>query len=73
MEEQDPKPSKTSDITDTANNESEDEMILEGYNIADQPPRYNRCYSLKRNPDISQPFGDYYVYCCDVVKNICFC
>ena len=48
-------------------------MILEGDNIANQPPRYNRRYYLRPNPDIPQPFGDYYVHCCDVVKNIYFC
>ena len=38
IDEQDPKPSETSDITDTVSSESEDEMILVGGNIADQPP-----------------------------------
>ena len=38
IDEQDPKPSETSDITDTVSSESEDEMILVGDNIADQPP-----------------------------------
>ena len=73
IDEQDPKPSETSDITDTVSSESEDEMILEGENTADQPPRYNRRYNLRPNPNIPQPFGDSYVHCCDVVKNICFC
>ena len=73
IDEQDPKPSETSDITDTVSSESEDEMILVGDNIADQPPRYNRRYNLRPNPDIPQPFGDYYVHCCDVFKNIYFC
>ena len=48
-------------------------MILEGDNNADQPPRYNRRYNLRPNPDIPQPFGDYYLHCSDVVKNIYFC
>ena len=73
IDEQDPKPSETSDITDTVSSESEDEMILEGDNITDQPPRYNRRYNLRPNPDIPQSFGDYYVHCGDVVKNIYFC
>ena len=73
IDEQDPKPSETSDITDTVSSESEDEKIFEGDNIADQPPRYNRCYNLGPNPDIPQPFGDYYVHCRDVFKNIYFC
>ena len=73
IDEQDPKPSETSDITGTVSSESEDEKILEGDNIADQPPRYNRCYNLEPNQDIPQPFGDYYVHCCEVVKNIYFC
>ena len=73
IDEQDPRPSETSDITDTVSSESEDEMILVGDNIADQPPRYNRRYNLRPNPDIPQPFGDYYVHCCDVFKNIYFC
>ena len=30
IDQQDPKPSETSDITDTVSSESEDEMILEG-------------------------------------------
>ena len=34
IDEQDPKPSETSDITDVVS-ESEDEMILEGDSIAD--------------------------------------
>ena len=59
---QDPKPSETSDITDTVSSES-DEMILEGDDIAD----------LRPNPDIPHPFGNYYVHCCDIVKNIYFC
>ena len=70
IDEQDPKPSETSDITDTVSSESEDEMILVGDNIADEPPRYNRRYNLRPNPDMPQPIGDYYVHCCDVVKNI---
>ena len=37
IDEQDPKPRETNDITDTVSGESEDEMIFEGYNIADQP------------------------------------
>ena len=37
IDEQDPKPRETNDITDTVSSESEDEMIFEGYNIADQP------------------------------------
>ena len=73
IDEQDPKPSETSDITDTVSSESEDEMILEGDNIADQPLRYNKRYNLRPNPDIPQPVGDYYVLCCDFVKNIYFC
>ena len=73
IDEQDPRPSETSDITDTVSSESEDEKIFEGDNIADQPPRYNRCYNLGPNPDIPQPFGDYYVHCRDVFKNIYFC
>ena len=73
IDEQDPKSSETSNITDTVSSESEDEMILEGDNIADQPPRYNRRYNLRPNSNISQPFGDYYVHCCDVVKSIYFC
>ena len=36
INEQDPKPSETSNITDTVSSEFEDEMILEGDNIADQ-------------------------------------
>ena len=73
IEEQDPKPSETSDVTDTVSSVSKHEMILEGDNIADQPPRYNRRYNLRPSPDIRQPFGDYYVHCCDVVKSIYFC
>ena len=73
IDEQDPRPSETSDITDTVSSESEDEMILEGDNIADQPLRYNKRYNLRPNPDIPQPVGDYYVLCCDFVKNIYFC
>ena len=73
IDEQDPKPSETSDITDTVSSESEDEMILEGDNIADQPPRCNRRYNLRPSPDIPQPFGDYYVHCSDMIKNIYFC
>ena len=37
IDEQDPKVSETSDITDAVGSESEDEMILEGDNVADQP------------------------------------
>ena len=70
IEEQDPRPSETSDITDTVSSESEDEVVLEGDNIVDQPPRYNRRYNLRPNPHIPQHFGDYYVHCCDVIKNI---
>ena len=73
IEEQDPKPSETSDVTDTVSSVSKHEMILEGDNIADQPPRYNRRYNLRPSPDIRQPFGDYYVHCYDVVKSIYFC
>ena len=73
IDEQDPIPSETSDITDTVSSESEDEVVLEGDNIVDQPPRYNRRYNLRPNPHIPQPFGDYYVHCCDVIKNIYFC
>ena len=73
IDEQDPKSSETSDITDTVSSESDNEMILEGDDIADQPPRYNRRYSLRPNPDIPQPFGHYYVHCCYVVKNMYFC
>ena len=36
INEQDPKPSETSHITDTVCSEFEEEMILEGDNIADQ-------------------------------------
>ena len=36
IDEQDSKPSETSDVTDTVSSESEDEMILEGDNIANQ-------------------------------------
>ena len=32
---------KQANITDTVSSESEDEVILEGDDIADQPPRYN--------------------------------
>ena len=39
IDEQDSKPSETSHVTDTVSSESEDEMILEGDNIADQPLR----------------------------------
>ena len=42
IDEQDPRPSETSDITDTVSSESEDEEVLEGDNIVDHPPRYNR-------------------------------
>ena len=70
IDEQDPRPSETSDITNTVSSESEDEVVLEGDNIVDQPPRYNRRYNLRLNPHIPQPFGDYYVHCCDVIKNI---
>ena len=73
IDEQDPKPSETSNIDDTVSSESGHEMILEGDNIADQPPRYNRRYNLRPNSDIPQPFGDYYVHCCDVAKNTYFC
>ena len=73
IDEQDPRPSETSDITDNVSSESEDEVVLEGDNIVDQPARYNKRYNLRLNPHISQPFGDYYVHCCDVIKNIYFC
>ena len=73
IDEQDPKLSEASDITDTIGSKSEDEMILEGDNIATQPPRYYRRYNVRPNPDIPHPVGDYYVHCCDVVKNIHFC
>ena len=73
IDEQDPRPSETSDITDTVSSESEDDEVLEGDNIVDHPPRYNRRYNLRPNPHIPQPFGDYYVHCCDVIKNIYFC
>ena len=57
-------------LLNTVSSESEDEVVLEGDNIVDQPPRYNRRYNLRPNPHIPQPFGDYYVHCCDVIKNI---
>ena len=46
---QDPRPSETSDVTDTVSSESGDEVVIEGDNIVDQPPRYNRRYNLRPN------------------------